>query len=175
MQSSVPIACYSFLSLTFFDRLVNSTLKYFRFLSHPLCMCPLNFRSTSQIDTDYSVDDAFLQRAVSCIPKRSIFLLEDIDCAFPPREGDEESDRAPTAMDPYGAFQPYPVPLYSDGGQTRRGRSQVTLSGLLNVLDGVGSEEGKIFFATVSTWFKFTLHRGLCACRPTLWIIWTMH
>ena len=29
-------------------------------------------------------------------------------------------------------------------------RSLVTLSGLLNVLDGVGSEEGKIFFATVS-------------------------
>ena len=27
--------------------------------------------------------------------------------------------------------------------------SQVTLSGLLNVLDGVGSDEGKIFFATV--------------------------
>jgi chaperone BCS1 len=29
-------------------------------------------------------------------------------------------------------------------------RSAVTLSGLLNVLDGVGSEEGKFFFATVS-------------------------
>ena len=32
----------------------------------------------------------------------------------------------------------------------------MTLSGLLNVLDGVGSEEGKLFFATVSmTVFEF--------------------
>ena len=30
-------------------------------------------------------------------------------------------------------------------------KSAVTLSGLLNVLDGVGSEEGKLFFATVSS------------------------
>lgn len=29
-------------------------------------------------------------------------------------------------------------------------KSAVTLSGLLNVLDGVGSEEGKLFFATAS-------------------------
>ena len=35
------------------------------------------------------------------------------------------------------------------GGKRGRPRSNVTLSGLLNVLDGVGSEEGKIFFATV--------------------------
>jgi chaperone BCS1 len=35
----------------------------------------------------------------------------------------------------------------------RRGRtrtqSRVTLSGLLNVIDGVGSDEGRLFFATV--------------------------
>jgi len=31
----------------------------------------------------------------------------------------------------------------------RNGKSAVTLSGLLNVIDGVGSEEGKLFFATV--------------------------
>ena len=34
----------------------------------------------------------------------------------------------------------------------KRAKSAVTLSGLLNVLDGVGSEEGKLFFATVSPW-----------------------
>jgi chaperone BCS1 len=32
---------------------------------------------------------------------------------------------------------------------TTKSRSRVTLSGLLNVLEGVGSEEGKIFFAMV--------------------------
>jgi chaperone BCS1 len=40
----------------------------------------------------------------------------------------------------------------------RTRRSAVTLSGLLNILDGVGSEEGKIFFATVSRLFPFSVN-----------------
>lgn len=83
------------------------------------------------------VDDAFLNRAVSSIPKHSIFLLEDIDCAFPARNEVE---------DQISAMSGYPV--QNIHGPNRR--SAVTMSGLLNVLDGVGSEEGKIFFATVS-------------------------
>ena len=39
-----------------------------------------------------------------------------------------------------------PGPMGMGGGK----KSMVTLSGLLNTLDGVGSEEGKLFFATVS-------------------------
>jgi mitochondrial chaperone BCS1 len=81
------------------------------------------------------VDDAFLNRAVSSIPKHSIFLIEDIDCAFPSR--DEVEDQI-------AAMSGYPVPVT---GVNRR--SAVTMSGLLNVIDGVGSEEGKLFFATV--------------------------
>jgi chaperone BCS1 len=82
-----------------------------------------------------SIDDTFLEQAVSSVPKGSILLIEDIDCAFS-REDDEDE----------GGFQ---------GGmlthnKRRSRRSAVTLSGLLNILDGVGSEEGKIFFATVS-------------------------
>lgn len=38
-------------------------------------------------------------------------------------------------------------------GLSRPRKSAVTLSGLLNVLDGVGSEEGKLFFATVRFYF----------------------
>ncbi|KAJ2919564.1 hypothetical protein MD484_g842, partial [Candolleomyces efflorescens] len=72
------------------------------------------------------VDDAFLQQAASSIPKKAIFLIEDIDCAFSSRdEGDNIS-----------------------GGGSRR--SSVTLSGLLNVIDGIGSEEGVLFFATTN-------------------------
>lgn len=43
------------------------------------------------------------------------------------------------------------MPYFSYPRKTKSGQpmSQVTLSGLLNVLDGVGSDEGKIFFATV--------------------------
>ncbi|KAJ6544059.1 P-loop containing nucleoside triphosphate hydrolase protein [Mycena capillaripes] len=77
------------------------------------------------------VDDAFLQRATATIPKRSIVLVEDIDCALPSRE-DDDSDA---------------------GSPVRHGRSRrtgVTLSGLLNMIDGIGSEEGKLFFATTN-------------------------
>ncbi|KAJ7037712.1 P-loop containing nucleoside triphosphate hydrolase protein [Mycena alexandri] len=80
------------------------------------------------------VDDAFLQRATATIPKRSIVLVEDIDCALPSRDEDDED---------------------SDGGPPRRGGDRprhggVTLSGLLNMIDGIGSEEGKLFFATTN-------------------------
>ncbi|EAU87758.2 mitochondrial chaperone BCS1 [Coprinopsis cinerea okayama7 len=70
------------------------------------------------------VDDTFLQKASAAVPKHSILLIEDIDCAFPSREEAEEDHW--------------------------RQKSRVTLSGLLNVLDGVGSEEGKLFFATTN-------------------------
>ncbi|KAF7365564.1 hypothetical protein MVEN_00429700 [Mycena venus] len=78
------------------------------------------------------VDDAFLQRATATIPKRSIVLVEDIDCALPSREDDDDSDVG--------------SPVRHD----RPRRSGVTLSGLLNMIDGIGSEEGKLFFATTN-------------------------
>ncbi|KDR84641.1 hypothetical protein GALMADRAFT_23943, partial [Galerina marginata CBS 339.88] len=85
-----------------------------------------------------SVDDSFLARAVASIPKQAIFLLEDIDCAFPAREEVDDED-----VHGFGN-------MARPGGPGRRQGPSVTLSGLLNVLDGVGSEEGKIFFATTN-------------------------
>ncbi|KAF8055229.1 P-loop containing nucleoside triphosphate hydrolase protein [Lyophyllum atratum] len=85
------------------------------------------------------VDDSFLQKAASSIPKNSILLIEDIDCAFPSREDEED--------------QPIPAPYGFVSGSYPPGagrKSAVTLSGLLNVIDGVGSEEGKLFFATTN-------------------------
>ncbi|TFK29174.1 P-loop containing nucleoside triphosphate hydrolase protein [Coprinopsis marcescibilis] len=67
------------------------------------------------------VDDAFLQQAASSIPKKAIFLIEDIDSPG------------------YLGLQLMPLR-----------RSSVTLSGLLNVIDGIGSEEGVLFFATTN-------------------------
>jgi len=87
------------------------------------------------------VDDSFLQRAASSMPKRAILLLEDIDCAFPSRE---DADDADTDLPMYSGY-PGIIPT-----MTRARRSAVTLSGLLNVIDGVGSEEGKLFFATTN-------------------------
>jgi chaperone BCS1 len=88
------------------------------------------------------VDDSVLQRAVAAIPKDSIFLIEDIDCAFPSREDGDDASINSTYLSPYPGMV---VPGMQGNGR----KSNVTLSGLLNVLDGIGSEEGKLFFATV--------------------------
>ncbi|KAJ6565227.1 P-loop containing nucleoside triphosphate hydrolase protein [Mycena vulgaris] len=89
-----------------------------------------------------TVDDGFLQQAASSIPKNGIFLIEDIDCAFPSRE-DEEDEFSSAAVEPM---------MRGNMNTVRAPRPQrlVTLSGLLNVIDGVGSEEGKLFFATTN-------------------------
>jgi chaperone BCS1 len=65
------------------------------------------------------------------IPRR------DIDCAFPSRE--EDSDDEPLLDSKGNPIPKEPIPP----------RSQVTLAGLLNVLDSVASEEGRLTFATV--------------------------
>jgi chaperone BCS1 len=81
----------------------------------------------------------YLQHTVSKIPKMAILLIEDIDCAFPVREDEE-----PTP-------QTYPLPHII---QPQPRRCLVTLSGLLNMIDGIGSEEGKLFFATVGVYLS---------------------
>jgi chaperone BCS1 len=87
-----------------------------------------------------AVDDGFILRAMSSIPKRSIVLIEDIDCAFLPREELKGPQFTPLPL-----WNPSPV--YPPGINPN---CRITLSGLLNMLDGVGSEEGKIFFATTN-------------------------
>ncbi|KAF7340565.1 p-loop containing nucleoside triphosphate hydrolase protein [Mycena sanguinolenta] len=77
-------------------------------------------------------------------PSRCILLIEDIDCAFPSREDpdeDEEEDEEPQ-RDRNGN----PIPRH----RMLPPKSAVTLSGLLNVLDSVSSEEGRITFATTN-------------------------
>jgi chaperone BCS1 len=86
------------------------------------------------------VDDSFLERTTSSIPKQSILLIEDIDCAFSSREDTEDEQ--------LGMMPGYRNIVPNHYRRVQR-KSAVTLSGLLNVIDGVGSEEGKLFFATV--------------------------
>ncbi|KAJ7697876.1 P-loop containing nucleoside triphosphate hydrolase protein [Mycena rosella] len=73
-------------------------------------------------------------------PQNGIFLIEDIDCAFPSRE-DEEDEFSTSYPDPR---------LNPNALRPARAARLVTMSGLLNVIDGVGSEEGKLFFATTN-------------------------
>ena len=93
------------------------------------------------------MDDHCLARLVSETHSRCILLLEDIDCAFPSREDDEDAEpEIDTSGNPIN--------------QMNQPRSEVTLSGLLNVLDSVTSEEGRITFATVSR--QEPLHQPPC-------------
>ncbi|KAJ7779739.1 P-loop containing nucleoside triphosphate hydrolase protein [Mycena metata] len=117
----------------------------------------LNLENFSLSLASSFVDDSFLQRAASSIPKHALFLIEDIDCAFVSR--DDEDDLDPRGFSFSGGGRAnFPAGRGFVKGNMSRGngepvRSLVTLSGLLNVIDGVGSEEGKLFFATVNHLF----------------------
>jgi chaperone BCS1 len=90
-----------------------------------------------------SIDDAYLHRLAAAVPRGSILLIEDIDCAFPSRDAEVNEE------------EPAPVMMASSRG----GRDvvapatvgRVTMSGVLNLMDGVGSDDGRIIFATVRT------------------------
>lgn len=90
--------------------------------------------------------DATLQMAADNIPKRGILLIEDIDCAFPSRDDEEEQQRQAQAK----ASASRVAENMMMGIPPPPGRSSVTMSGLLNVLDGVNSESGKILMATTN-------------------------
>ena len=135
--------------------------KFTHYHLHLGCTSFVLVKNTEKISFSslkYSIDDSFLQRAVSVMPKQAILLIEDIDCAFPSRE-ELDSDSNPSNSRGGPGLSPMDDGFEMDidisgmvvGGKRApaKSRSRVTLSGLLNVLDGVGSEEGKIFFATV--------------------------
>ncbi|KAF8163917.1 P-loop containing nucleoside triphosphate hydrolase protein [Mycena galopus ATCC 62051] len=101
------------------------------------------------------VDDSFLQRAASSIPQNALFLIEDIDCAFASREDEEEEEEMLLFAGPAAHGELLKNGKHGSRGAGARGaretvRSQVTLSGLLNVIDGVGSDDGKLFIATTN-------------------------
>ncbi|KAJ6631926.1 P-loop containing nucleoside triphosphate hydrolase protein [Mycena sp. CBHHK59/15] len=85
------------------------------------------------------VDDSFLQCAMSAILKHTLFLIEDIDCVFA-RDDEDEDGRRASGMMMQGRAE----------GMMKPAGSKVMLSGLLKAIDGVGSEEGKLFFATTN-------------------------
>ncbi|CAM9854646.1 unnamed protein product [Chrysoparadoxa australica] len=66
------------------------------------------------------ITDDRLAIALSCVPQRSLVLLEDVDAAFVHRHASRDS------------------------------RGRVTFSGLLNTLDGVASSEERIVFMTTN-------------------------
>jgi chaperone BCS1 len=106
------------------------------------------------------LDDTALNELVSELPEKCIALMEDIDAAFHhgvtrevpevPDTGDENNrDGGSSPMSHNPAAPPQPS-------------SRITLSGLLNALDGVGAQEGRILFATTNKYGSL----DPALCRP---------
>ncbi|CAA7269219.1 unnamed protein product [Cyclocybe aegerita] len=104
------------------------------------------------------LDDTSLSEIITDLPEKCIALMEDIDAAFSQtlnREPDEDEKEDPEKKkDGAGSNKNNQPPPPST--------SRITLSGLLNALDGVAAQEGRILFATTN---KYTsLDPALC--RP---------
>ncbi|KAJ7125901.1 hypothetical protein C8R44DRAFT_979882 [Mycena epipterygia] len=105
------------------------------------------------------IDDYSLGRLISDTPSKCILVIEDIDCAFPSRdEPDDEDDEEPERDRNGNPIKYHPL---------MPPKSAATLSGLLNVLDSVSSEEGRLTFATVRL-SNLCLHHCLIISRQII-------
>ncbi|OCF38649.1 hypothetical protein I317_07570 [Kwoniella heveanensis CBS 569] len=92
------------------------------------------------------MDDGKLNKAFRNCPPQNMILIEDIDCVMPPRphkgnnEDEDSADEETHAADSDNA----------DPGKYGLAKSTVTLSGLLNAIDGVSSQEDCILVATTN-------------------------
>ncbi len=92
------------------------------------------------------MDDSTLNSVIAELPDKCIVLVEDIDAAFHKgimRDIADPEKQTPDAPEKQG--QPQQEKDVSDSISSR-----ITLSGLLNVLDGIGAQEGRILFATTN-------------------------
>ncbi|KIK01466.1 hypothetical protein K443DRAFT_564872 [Laccaria amethystina LaAM-08-1] len=95
------------------------------------------------------LDDTALSELISELPEKCIALMEDIDAAFSQTMNrDAQEDIGQDKAD-----QP-PRP--------KQTTSKISLSGLLNALDGVGAQEGRILFATTNKYDSL----DSALCRP---------
>lgn len=81
-------------------------------------------------------DDDSLEKLFTALPPRCMVLLEDIDAVGIKRRASRDDSESESDSDDDNDDDAY------------RGRSSCTLSGLLNVLDGVASQEGRIVLMT---------------------------
>lgn len=87
------------------------------------------------------LDDSGLVDMINGIPPRSIILMEDIDAAFT-----HSANREPTPPDDgtgAGVIQ-------GPSSSLAMSASSITLSGLLNAIDGVQAQPGRLLFATTN-------------------------
>ena len=84
------------------------------------------------------MDDTTLNTAINAIPPRAMILMEDIDAAFTRSVNREPPPRPPMPPMGMGSMPDQQAP------------SSVTLSGLLNAIDGVQAQQGRLLFATTN-------------------------
>ncbi|EPT04413.1 hypothetical protein FOMPIDRAFT_1157609 [Fomitopsis schrenkii] len=112
------------------------------------------------------LDDTALTELISNMPRRCIALMEDIDAAFKrgiTRDLSAEghgankgaNDKAKKDNDNEDEDEEGPKPF-------EEADSRVTLSGLLNALDGIGAQEGRLLFATTNNYKAL----DPALCRP---------
>lgn len=113
------------------------------------------------------LDDSGLAELIGDMPERCIALMEDIDAAFASAGGLERRDLSSTGPNPAAGSeqqaqaQNQPPPPPSSTGP-RSTASRITLSGLLNAIDGIGAHDGRLLYATTNKYEA--LDQALC--RP---------
>ncbi|KAJ7917521.1 BCS1 N terminal-domain-containing protein [Mycena leptocephala] len=102
------------------------------------------------------LDDSALSELISNLPEKCIALMEDIDAAFT-QSLNRDAVQGPANVPAADDGKPPPP-----GAPPAPSTSRLSLSGLLNALDGVAAQEGRILYATTN---KYTaLDPALC--RP---------
>ncbi|KAH9919128.1 P-loop containing nucleoside triphosphate hydrolase protein [Fomitopsis serialis] len=104
------------------------------------------------------MDDTALNQLISNMPSRCIALMEDVDAAFTRGVTRDFS----SASGPVSASGKKPDEEGDELKPNEEAASRVTLSGLLNALDGIGAQEGRILFATTNKYNAL----DPALCRP---------
>jgi chaperone BCS1 len=107
------------------------------------------------------LDDTALSELITDLPSKCIALMEDIDAAFHHgvnRDWDDSKSSSDSALD---SSKPGENKTQGQNGP-QSSASRITLSGLLNALDGVGAQEGRILYATTNKYAAL----DPALCRP---------
>nr|XP_019045063.1 hypothetical protein I302_06979 [Kwoniella bestiolae CBS 10118]OCF23993.1 hypothetical protein I302_06979 [Kwoniella bestiolae CBS 10118] len=93
------------------------------------------------------LDDDKLQGLLQACPGNCILLMEDIDCAFKKRKSKSRSEKRSSSSSSSSSSS---ESCSSSSDSDSDSSSNITLSGLLNALDGVASSEGRLLFCTTN-------------------------
>ncbi|KAH0836762.1 hypothetical protein J3R83DRAFT_8510 [Lanmaoa asiatica] len=104
------------------------------------------------------LDDTGLSELISALPERCIALMEDIDAAFHHGLSRESPHPSPTQT----SDDPDQQRDMQHTGLPAPTSNRVSLSGLLNALDGIGAQEGRVLFATTNKYSSL----DPALCRP---------